>query len=149
MHNGQLGRSPMHLLHRAVQCADDIFQRGAPKDVTPRQLAVLLAVAENEGANQTSLVEATSIDRSTVGDIVRRLVRRQLLQRRRSRQDTRAYAVKLTDEGKLVLRAVAPFGKGVDQRILEVLPADCRRQFVASLQVIVNKLHGSDQGPNQ
>ena len=74
MRTGSLGRSPMHLLHRAGQCADDIFQRDVPQEVTPRQLAVLLAVAENEGGNQTGLVEATNIDRSTIADIVRRLI---------------------------------------------------------------------------
>jgi DNA-binding MarR family transcriptional regulator len=139
----------MHLLHRAVQCADDLFQRGSPGDVTPRQLAVLLAVAENEGANQTSLVEATSIDRSTLADIVRRLVKRDLLQRRRTRQDARAYAVSLTDEGKQVLRTVTPFGDGVDQRILAVLPASSRKQFIASLQTIVDRLNRTDLASKQ
>ena len=139
----------MHLLHRAVQCADEIFQRGAPEDVTPRQLAVLLAVAEKEGANQTSLVEATSIDRSTLADIVRRLVKRELLQRRRTRKDTRSYAVKLTDEGRQVLQTLAPFGKGVDQRILGVLPASSRKQFIASLRTIVDSLKGPELGSKQ
>ena len=50
MHNGSLGRSPMHLLHRALQCADDCFLHDVPTDLTPRQLVVLLAVAETEGA---------------------------------------------------------------------------------------------------
>ena len=123
--------------------------RCSPEDVTPRQLAVLLAVAENEGANQTSLVEATSIDRSTLADIVRRLVRRELLKRRRTRKDTRAYAVKLTDKGREILRTVAPLGELVDQRILDVLPASGRRQFLASLQTIVDSLNRADLGSKQ
>jgi DNA-binding MarR family transcriptional regulator len=137
----------MHLLHRAGQCADDIFQRNSPEDVTPRQLLVLLAVAETEGANQNRLVGATGIDRSTLADIVRRLVKRQLLKRRRTRKDTRAYAVKLTDEGREVLRTVAPLGERVDQRILDVLPASSRRQFLASLQTIVDTLNRTDLEP--
>jgi MarR family transcriptional regulator, temperature-dependent positive regulator of motility len=144
MRNDPLGQSPMHLLHRAVQRADEMFQRSAPKDVTPRQLAVLLAVSEQEGANQTSLVEATSIDRSTLADIVRRLVKRRLLQRRRTRKDTRSYAVRLTDEGRQVLGMAAPFGKRVDQQILGVLPESSRKQFVASLQTLVSRLNRSD-----
>ena len=149
MRTGSLGLSPMHLLHRAGQCADDMFQRGAPEDVTPRQLAVLLAVAKNEGVNQNSLVEATGIDRSTMADIVRRLVKRELLKRRRTRKDTRAYAVKLTDKGREVLRTVAPLGERVDQRILDVLPASSRRQFLASLQTIVDTLNRADLGSKQ
>ena len=45
----RLERSPLHLLHRAGQCAGDIFQTemGAG-DLTPRQFAVL--VTEGPGA---------------------------------------------------------------------------------------------------
>jgi DNA-binding MarR family transcriptional regulator len=136
----------MHLMHRAAQCADDIFQRYVPENVTPRQLAVLLAVAEKEGVSQTSLVEATGIDRSTVAGIVRRLVKRDLLRRRRTRKDSRSYAVKLTDEGRKVLSTVTPFGESIDQRILDVLPAGSRRQFVVSLQTIINALNRPDVG---
>ena len=73
-------------------------------DLTPRQLAVLVTVANNEGLSQTGLVDRTGIDRSTLADIVRRLQRKGLLQRRRTKEDARAYAVKLTDEGRRVLR---------------------------------------------
>ena len=46
----RLQQSPTHLLHRAGQCADDIFQAEMKiNGLTPRQLAVLMAVAENEG----------------------------------------------------------------------------------------------------
>jgi MarR family transcriptional regulator, temperature-dependent positive regulator of motility len=92
------------------------------------------------------MVDATGIDRSTLADIVRRLVKRQLLQRRRTRKDTRSYAVKLTDEGREVLQTVGPLGERVDQRILDVLPASSRRQFLASLQTIVNTLDNPDLG---
>jgi len=58
--NNRLERSPLHLLHRAGQCAADLFQTelGAD-DLTPRQYAVLLTVSLNEGLNQTQLVERT------------------------------------------------------------------------------------------
>jgi DNA-binding MarR family transcriptional regulator len=130
-------QSPMQLLHRAGQCADEIFQRGVPEDVTPRQLAVLLAVAASEGSNQVILTEVTRIDRSTLADIVRRLVKRKLLQRRRTRGDTRAYSVRLTNEGRQVLQTVAPFGESVDRRILAALPENSRQQFIALLQTLV------------
>ena len=79
--------------------------RAGRRDLTPRQYAVLLTVAQNEGLNQTQLVELTGIDRSTLADVVRRMLKKGLLQRRRTRDDARAYAVKLTDEGRKVLKA--------------------------------------------
>ena len=66
MHD-DLGRSPVHLLHRAEQCAEELFQAEiGDADLTARQLAVLTTVAENEGLSQTGIVERTGIDRSTL-----------------------------------------------------------------------------------
>jgi DNA-binding MarR family transcriptional regulator len=112
----RLSRSPIHLLHRAGQCAGDVFHAEMKDgDLTPRQLAVLVTVAHNEGLSQTGLVDRTGIDRSTLADIVRRMQRKGLLQRRRTREDARAYAVKLTDEGRRLLRVAEPLGKRVDE----------------------------------
>jgi len=109
-------------------------------DLTPRQLAVLVTVAGNEGLSQTGLVERTGIDRSTLADIVRRMQRKGLLQRRRTREDARAYAVKLTDEGRRLLRVAEPLAKRVDERILDALPTKQREQFVDDLLSIVDTL---------
>jgi MarR family transcriptional regulator, temperature-dependent positive regulator of motility len=98
-------RSPLHLLHRAEQVASHLFNDGALGFTTPRQLAVLIAVSALEGCNLTAVIEHTGIDRSTTTDLVQRLVRKGLLQKRRSRQDIRAFVLRLTDEGRQLLRA--------------------------------------------
>jgi DNA-binding MarR family transcriptional regulator len=137
----KLHRSPIHLLHRAGQCAGDIFQAEMRDgDLTPRQLAVLVTVAQNEGLSQTGLVERTGIDRSTLADVVRRMQKKGLLQRRRTKEDARAYAVKLTEEGRRVLRSAEPVAKRVDERVLEALPSRQREQFIEDLRTIVNTL---------
>ena len=137
----RLQRSPIHLLHRAGQCAGDIFHAEMMHgELTPRQFAVLYTVANNEGLSQTGLVERTGIDRSTLADIVRRMQRKGLLQRRRTKEDARAYAVKLTDEGRRVLRTAEPLAKRVDDRILDALPGKQRDQFIDGLQTIVDTL---------
>jgi DNA-binding MarR family transcriptional regulator len=109
-------------------------------DLTPRQLAVLMTVAQNEGLSQTGLVDRTGIDRSTLADIVRRMQRKGLLQRRRTKEDARAYAVKLTEEGRRVLRSAEPVAKRVDERILDALPTRQRDQFISDLLMIVDTL---------
>src|SRR5215813_5045533 len=137
----RLQRSPIHLLHRAGQCAGDIFHAEMNDgELTPRQFAVLYTVANNEGLSQTGLVERTGIDRSTLADIVRRMQKKGLLQRRRTKEDARAYAVKLTEEGRRVLRAADPLAKRVDDRILEALPGRQRDQFINDLVAIVDTL---------
>src|SRR5262245_35768935 len=140
---GRLERSPIHLLHRAGQCAADIFQGEMGEgDLTPRQFAVLVAVSQNEGVSQTQLVEKTGIDRSTLADIVRRMLKKRLLQRRRTKDDARAYAVKLTDEGWRLLRAADPLAGRVHDEILAALPNQQRERFVQDLNAIVEALGG-------
>ena len=137
----RLERSPIHLLHRAGQCASDVFQgeMGAG-DLTPRQYAVLVAVSQNEGLSQTNLVERTGVDRSTLADIVRRMLKKGLLQRRRTKDDARAYAVKLTDEGWRILKAADPLARRVDEKILAALPGQQRERFLQDLTLIVEAL---------
>ncbi len=146
----RLERSPLHLLHRAGQCAGDIFQTemGAG-DLTPRQFAVLVTVAQNEGLSQTHLVERTGIDRSTLADIVRRMLKKGLLQRRRTKEDARAYAVKLTEEGWRILKQAEPMAKRVDDRVLSALSgAPQRERFISDLNTIIEAL-GRMQGEQQ
>ena len=146
----RLELSPIHLLHRAGQCAGDVFQAEMSLgDLTPRQYAILLTVAQNEGLSQTHLVEKTGIDRSTLADIVRRLLKKGLLQRRRTKDDARAYAVKLTEEGFRILKSAEPIAKKVDDRILAALPNQQRDRFVQDLNTIVKALGtaAADEAP--
>lgn len=137
----RLERSPLHLLHRAGQCAAEVFQAElGGGDLTPRQFAVLVTVSQNEGLSQTHLVDRTGIDRSTLADIVRRMLKKGLLQRRRTKEDARAYAVKLTEEGWRVLKSAEPLSRKVDDRILSALPAGQRDKLLQDLNSIVQVL---------
>ena len=133
-----LERSAMHLLHRAGQCAADIFSSEArTSGLTPRQFAVLMVVADEEGLTQTDLVERTGIDRSTMADIVARLLSRGLIQRRRAKEDARAYAIKLSPQGAKALRDAQPGAAAADQKLLASLPPAKRQEFLESLNLIV------------
>lgn len=134
-------QSALHLLHRAGQCADEIFALNVGKtDLTPRQFAVLAAAAAEEDLSQTALVDATGIDRSTLADIVRRLVERGLLARRRTKTDARMYAVKLTAAGHSAMKSAGPVAETTDEKLLAALPASQRAQFVAMLDRIVETM---------
>lgn len=142
-------QSAIHLLHRAGQCADELFasQIGA-MDITPRQFAVLKALASNEDPSQSLLVEKTGIDRSTMADIIRRLVGKSFVQRRRTRRDARMYAVRLTEKGRNALEAAEPAVRETDDRILAAVPSAQRDQFLRTLTRIVETiaLNGSQPG---
>jgi DNA-binding MarR family transcriptional regulator len=137
----QLDASALHLLHRAGQCAEVLFANETVRtELTPRQYAILTSVQINPDISQTGLVEQTGVDRSTLADIVRRLVKKGLLQRKRTRRDARMYAVRLTAKGKSALGSVRPIAAKVDQRILSVLRADQRGDFIDALNDIVRAM---------
>jgi len=139
--------SALHLLHRAGQRADELFMATmGEKELTPRQFAVLKAVASMENPSQTALVEHTGIDRSTIADIVRRLIRRGMLQRRRTSHDARMYAVKLTQAGREVLEAAEPAARTTEEALLGVLPAQQRITVIQALSTIVAKLDAEADG---
>jgi DNA-binding MarR family transcriptional regulator len=130
-----LDRSPSHLLHRALQLALDIYaeELGAGA-VTQRQFAVLSAVAVREGCTQSDLVRATGIDRSTLAELVARLIGKNLLARERSTLDARANTVRLTAEGRAAVEAASPRVAQADERILALMPAGRRDAFLKTLR---------------
>ena len=69
-------QSVLHLLHRAGQRADGLFAGQVGNVLTPRQFAILQAVAEANGLSQTDIMAATGIDRSSTAALVGRLVSR-------------------------------------------------------------------------
>ncbi len=139
-----LDRSASHLLHRALQHALDIYSEEAgPGAVTQRQFAVLTAVAGEEGLNQTGLVRATGIDRSTLADMVSRMIGRGLLERERSAVDARANAVRLTAKGRQVLLEASPKVAAADERILALAPSGSRERFLAILKAMSDAAEGA------
>lgn len=132
--NSTLEQSPSHLLHRALQLALDIYAEEAGAGaITQRQFAVLTAVQAQEGCTQSDLVKATGIDRSTLAELVARLIGKDLLARERSTLDARANTVSLTDAGRASVQEAAPRVAVADQRILALVPSAKRDAFLKTL----------------
>jgi DNA-binding MarR family transcriptional regulator len=72
-----------------------------------------------------------------MAEIVRRLVKRGLLSRRRTRQDARTYAVSLTSEGQRILDQMLPIAATVDAALISELTIEEQEQFTFLLQTIV------------
>jgi DNA-binding MarR family transcriptional regulator len=134
-----LDRSPLQLLHRTSHLADALFL-SQTKGPTARQLAVMIAIDENMGASQHELAEYTGIDRSTISQTVRRLVRRGLVRRKRNSKDRRAFKIVLTDEGRELLAESGPIARDVDEGVLDALPSARRGEFLDLLCEVVRKL---------
>jgi DNA-binding MarR family transcriptional regulator len=133
--------STIHLLHRAGQLAEDLFARAiGDLNLTARQYIVLSVVDEVEKPSQATLCQLSGIDRSTMADIVHRLVSRGLLTRRRTREDARMYAVQITAEGKSVLKRAGPRIQNLDA--LDCLTASECEAFKVLLHTILVHAEG-------
>lgn len=140
--------SVLHLLHRVSQYAEQLFAHSIDATgLTARQLIVLDAVFRLEHPSQTDICAATGIDRSTLADIARRLVGKGLLARRRTKEDARAYAVRLTDDGRQALSRALPAVLAVDQQLLSALAPSERESFTTSLRVILEESRNRGTGP--
>lgn len=129
-----LADSASHLLHRVLQRAVGIYaEEMGSEPLTQRQFAVLTAAAGIENPSQTDLVGLTGIDRSTLAELVARMIDKGLLQRERSADDGRAKTVRLTQAGLAALDRARPRVKATDKRILSLLPKPKRDGFLKLL----------------
>jgi DNA-binding MarR family transcriptional regulator len=132
-----LGGSVTHLLHRALQLALDYHSEAAgPGAITQRQYTVLAAAAAQDGLTQNDLVRATGIDRSTLADLVARMLVKGLLARERSATDARANCVRLSEAGRTALAAGATPATAADSRLLGSLSAKKRDGFLKALATL-------------
>ncbi len=126
--------SATHLLHRTLQLALDFHAEAAgAANLTQRQFTVLSAAATVDGLTQNDLVRATGIDRSTLADLVARMLAKGLLQRERSATDARANTVRLSEAGREALGSGAGAAAEADERLLALLSPKKRETFLKTL----------------
>jgi DNA-binding MarR family transcriptional regulator len=137
----QFARSPSHLLKRAAQFANHIYMAEVGKSgLTHRQFTVLLAVENNDGKSQTDLVKVTGIDRSTLADLVARLLAQGYLQRRRTKDDGRTNAIRITAIGKKMLKTAQPGADEVDRQLMSLIPAAERKSFLENVALLAAEM---------
>lgn len=93
---------------------------------------VLAVVAEQKQATQAALVAATQMDKMTVSRAVTALVARGLLARR-SAEDRRTLALRLTPAGEALHAEIAPMALGIERELLAGFSAAERDQLMQLL----------------
>ena len=124
------------VLHRAAARIDArLDQQLSEIGLTSRQYLLLRCVAENNGINQIGLTELTGIDRSTMTDMVGRLVARGLLVRQKKTTDARAYAVQITSTGTELLVRARPMADRIEASVVEKMPPGIREPFLETMKM--------------
>jgi DNA-binding MarR family transcriptional regulator len=144
-----LSQAPSHLLRRCVQYANDLFsQEPGASDLTKQQFTVLAAVEQNEGMSQTDLVNITGIDRSTLAEMIRRMIEKGLLDRERTESDQRANSVRIAAGGRKALRSARSASERVERALLSPLSSADRTKFIRMLTAVVGQAEAGEQPAN-
>jgi DNA-binding MarR family transcriptional regulator len=114
------------------------FEECAAFDITPVQYGMLTALSNSPDLDQNSIGRELGIDRTNVADVLNRLAKRGLVERRRSKQDKRMMLARLTREGERVTSGMYASMLHAQERLLEpLLPAE-RKSFMTMLTRLVD-----------
>jgi MarR family transcriptional regulator, temperature-dependent positive regulator of motility len=144
-----LNLSLVHLLHRAGQVAGDSHFAAFGKDgLTPRQIALLLTLANQEDISQTQLVSATGIDRSTLAEMIARMTAKGLIGRAISPSDKRVKRVALASAGQAALGEAIPKLALIEANMLARFSAKKRTTLLSLLSELVVSNPAQDAKPS-
>ncbi|MFJ3445757.1 MarR family winged helix-turn-helix transcriptional regulator [Streptomyces sp. NPDC086081] len=127
-----------HLIRRAEQVHTALWYRHVSREITSQQFAVLNALSRDPGIDQRTLARFTSLDRSTVNHIVRRLTDQHYVSQVRDEEDRRRTLLSLTDQGAELLDSLIGPAKTVNEHLLDVLHGDERKLAVDVLRKIAS-----------
>ncbi len=140
----ELLAAPGHLLRRNHQRSLEIFTRHVGDDVTRQQIALLIALAQCDASSQRDLVEATGIDKSTLKEMLDRMIVRGWVQRDRHPLDSRAWAMRITADGAGILHDRLDRIEAAQREIIAPLSCADQRLFLRCLRMLIGLEPGND-----
>lgn len=130
---------PGYLIRRLDSRAASLYEAyTGQSDLTPRQFGVLLTLFQAGPLPQTELGNRLHLDRSTLGEMLQRMVERKLVVRRAHERDRRAVEIALTDPGKGALLAAVQQALEAQEALLSPLPDYLRPVFLKCLQILAD-----------
>ena len=137
-----LERYPAFLVRRLNQVSTAHFAQVMAEnnlDLTPVQFAALRAITDEPGLDQGTIASRIACDRVTTGDVINRLVRKNLVERRRSTADRRSRELFASEEGGRTLDIIMPLIDEVQERLTTNLDRAELKQLVTLLRKAVGE----------
>ena len=107
---------------------------------SPGRFATLTLIARNPGISQTELSHANGRDKSSLTPVVEDLVKRGLVERKRMRNDRRAYRLNLTPAGKKVLTNLTRCARRHERNLDRIIGRRDRTRFLKILKRIAAEI---------
>ncbi|QMU59219.1 MAG: MarR family transcriptional regulator [Boseongicola sp.] len=133
---------PGHLIRRLHQIHVAMFlEECAAFNLTPVQFGVLTVLYDGKARDQVTIATMIGVDRNTAADVIRRLDRRDLLERPGDPADRRTKLAKITASGKELVDSVKPGMMRAQTRLVSPLSDAEYQQF---MQLTLKLLEAND-----
>jgi DNA-binding MarR family transcriptional regulator len=126
-----------YLIRRAQQQHVAVWSRVASAEISSVQYTILVVLDRLGEASQRELCDAVDLDRSTIADLVARMERRGLLERRRDPDDARRKTVTLADAGRLERERLRPLVYEVQETLMRSMSPVERRTLRTGLRALL------------
>ncbi|CAL9364179.1 MarR family transcriptional regulator [Streptomyces sp. Tu 3180] len=133
---------PGHLARRLQQAHHLLWNTMVSEEITSPQFAVLNALVAEPGLDQRTVGERVGLDRSTIAEVIGRLIRRGLLDKVRDPQDGRRFLLRLTDEGLRAHRRLTVRTARMNQVFLAPLDTGEQALFLDLMQRVADAAEG-------
>ncbi|WP_370444266.1 MarR family winged helix-turn-helix transcriptional regulator [Candidatus Burkholderia verschuerenii] len=117
------------MVRRAQQRHIAVWLAEVSAEITSVQYAALKILQDTPGVNQRRLGDELDVDRSTIADLVARMVRNGLIERTDNPVDKRSYVLYLTAAGKEQLTTLRPRVEEVERILTARLSPDEAREL--------------------
>ena len=128
---------PGHLLRRAVQAMNLLWDEEVSHTITSPQFAALNALYAEPNLDQRTLGRRVSLDRSTTAEIVSRLSGRGLIRTERDTRDGRRKTITLTSRGLHAVQQLIPRTHAMTARLVGPLDGEQREELLRLLTEVV------------
>jgi DNA-binding MarR family transcriptional regulator len=128
---------PGHLLRRAVQVLNLLWNEEVSHTITSPQFAALNALYAEPNLDQRTLGQRISLDRSTMAEVVSRLSSRGLIRSQRDPRDGRRKTITLTPKGLHAVQHLIPRTHAMTRRLVGPLDQEQRDELLGLLTKVV------------
>ena len=132
-----LMQHPGHLMRRAVQVMNLLWDEEVSHVITSPQFAALNALYSEPNLDQRTLGLRISLDRSTMAEVVSRLCDRGLIETARDARDGRRKTITLTAKGLHTVRQLIPRTHAMTARLVGTLDSQQRGELLRLLTEVV------------
>ena len=129
---------PGHLLRRAVQVLNVLWDEEVSHTITSPQFAALNALYAEPNLDQRTLGERISLDRSTMAEVVSRLSSKGLIRSQRDARDGRRKTITLTPKGLHAVQHLIPRTHAMTRRLVGPLDPEQRDELLGLLTKVIS-----------